>query len=323
MGSGIPPGPIEKEGQMENHALGATCALSAALAWAFAMILFKKCGERVEPLALNLFKNTVALILLAVTLCFVEGGYGAVRVYSAGDIGILVLSGFIGITLADTLFFYSLNLVGVGIVAIVNCLYAPFIIFFSWILLSERLALLQYLGAGLILFAVFITSRHAPPENRTRKQVVLGVLIGVLDMGLMAIGIVIAKPVIERTPLIWSTSIRMAGGTLFLALFIAMMPSRKSLLRVFRPSKEWKITLSGSVLGAYVALILWMEGFKDTYASVASILNQTTTIFAIILAAVFLKERFTLRKLISVTLALIGIMMVMWHDLMHYIWAVG
>ena len=287
------------------------------------MILFKKCGERVEPLALNLFKNTVALILLAVTLCFVEGGYGAVRVYSAGDIGILVLSGFIGITLADTLFFYSLNLVGVGIVAIVNCLYAPFIIFFSWILLSERLALLQYLGAGLILFAVFITSRHAPPENRTRKQVVLGVLIGVLDMGLMAIGIVIAKPVIERTPLIWSTSIRMAGGTLFLALFIAMMPSRKSLLRVFRPSKEWKITLSGSVLGAYVALILWMEGFKDTYASVASILNQTTTIFAIILAAVFLKERFTMRKLISVTLALIGIMMVMWHDLMHYIWAVG
>ena len=94
-------------------------------------------------------------------------------------IWILILSGFLGITLADTLFFYSLNLVGVGLVSIVDCLYSPFIILFSWLILLERLTLLQYLGAGMILLAVYITSGHAPPKDRTRGQLILGIFLGV------------------------------------------------------------------------------------------------------------------------------------------------
>jgi drug/metabolite transporter (DMT)-like permease len=294
--------------------IGETCALLAALAWAFAMILFKHSGEKVPPFALNLFKNAVGLLLLLPTLWLFWApgeGIGLFGAYSARDVGILFLSGFLGITLADTLFFYSLNLVGVGIVSIVDCLYSPFIILFSWIILFEKLTALQYLGAGLILFAVYITSRHDPPRDRTRGQLLLGIFLGVLNMALMAIGIVIAKPVIERTPLIESTIIRMASGTAFLALIIFALPHRRSLLAAFRPSRTWRVTVPGSVLGAYLALIFWMAGFKNTDASVAGVLNQTATIFALILAAFFLKERFTRRKLVAVSLAMTGIILVM------------
>ena len=140
---------------------------------------------------------------------------------------------------------------------------------------------------------------------------ILGVLLGTLSMALMAFGIVSAKPVIERTPLVGSTIIRVAAGTALLLPVLAASPRRRAILGAFRPSRAWKAILPGSFLGAYLSLLFWMGGFKNTYASVAGILNQTSTIFALILAALFLKEALTRRKVVAVTLALAGVVLVM------------
>ena len=58
-------------------------------------------------------------------------------------------------------------------------------------------------------------------------------------------------------------------------------------------------------------MIFWVAGFKYTDESaVAGILNQTSIIFAIILASIFLKERFTTRKLIAVIIASAGVVVI-------------
>jgi drug/metabolite transporter (DMT)-like permease len=64
------------------------------------------------------------------------------------------------------------------------------------------------------------------------------------------------------------------------------------------------------VLGAYLAMIVWIGGMKYTQASTASILNQTSAVFVLPLAAVFLHERITLRKSLAVAMALAGVMFV-------------
>jgi len=279
------------------------------------MIFFKRSGEKIHPLALNLFKNTIAIVLLVATLGIMGEGFGAISSFSKNDFWILALSGVIGITIADTLFFYSLNLCGVGIVSIVDCLYSPFIIFFAFLFLGELLTPWQLVGAGLVLAAVFITSRHAPPEGRTRKQLVAGILIGVANMALMGIGVVMARPIVEYYPMIWAVLIRMAAGTVVLALFIAALPNRRELFSVFVPRRAWKFSVTGAVLGAYLSSVLWIGGFKyadDT--SVAAILNQMASLFALVLAAVFLKEAFTGRKFFALMIALGGIVLVILCD---------
>ncbi len=295
---------------MDDSLLGASFALSAAVVWSFAMILFKQSGDKVPPLALNLFKNTVALILLSATLYARGLGFETMENNTAKDFCILALSGFLGIAVADTLFFYSLNLVGVGIVSIVDCLYSPLIILFSFLLLSEKLTALQYFGAGLVLLAVAITSRHAPPQGRTRKQIIAGVLLGVLTMGVMTFSIVFAKPVLANFSTEWATTIRMAVGTAALSIVVLFLPQRRALWSVFRPSKTWKVSLPGSVLGAYLSSLLWIAGFKYAGASVAGVLNQTSTIFALLLATLILKESFTRRKFVAMVIALGGIVLV-------------
>ena len=191
-----------------------------------------------------------------------------------------------------------------------ECLYSPFVIFFAFLLLAGALAPLQWVGAGLILLAVLIVSRHKPPEKRTRAQLIAGILIGAADMACMGFGIVIAKPILDTYSVVWASLIRMVGGTVFLFVIVLALPHRKTLFAAFRPSRVWKFTLPGAVSGAYFSLILWIAGFKYADASVAAILNQTNTIFALVLAALILKESFTRRKLAAVVIAMAGVVLV-------------
>jgi drug/metabolite transporter (DMT)-like permease len=300
---------------MTQQIVGQTCAILTALTWAFALIFFKLSGERIPPMALNLFKNVVGLVLLIATVLVLwalglEEGLVLFEKHPAREIWILLISGFIGIALADTVFFHALNLTGVGIVAIVDCLYSPSIILFSFFMLSERLGRFQWVGAAMILAAVLVSSRLAPPRHRTRGQLIGGVLLGASSMAMMGFGIVLAKPVLNTFPLIWATIIRMVAGTVSLAAVGMFLPEGLSLYSVFRPSRVWKWCIPGSILGAYASLVCWMAGFKYIEASVAGVLNQTSSIFAIVLATVILKESFDRRKLLAVTLALGGVVLV-------------
>jgi drug/metabolite transporter (DMT)-like permease len=302
-----------------NHPLGQGCALLAAVVWAYALVLFKLSGERLSPLALNLLKNTVGLTLLLITIAF-QIAFGFERFAGLGehiirDVGLLMLSGILGIAIADTLFFRALNLIGVGLISIVDCCYAPVAILFAWLLLGEKLTVFHYVGAGLIVAGVFTASHHTLPVHRTRVQIIGGMLLAVLAVGLMAFGIVMVKPILDYYPLIWATALRLVGGQCLLMLLALHGPGRRAVWSVFRPSPTWKYALPGAVLGAYVSLVLWVAGFKFTYASVAAVLNQTTVVFASILAALVLKERFGLRQIAALILALGGVVVTCYDQL--------
>ncbi|MBW7906471.1 MAG: DMT family transporter [Phycisphaerae bacterium] len=297
------------------NGFGELCALSAAAVWALAIMCFKRSGERISPVALNLFKNAVAIVLLAVTLPLTKGGLAALGGASAYDLAILAISGVIGISIADTLFFRGLNLCGVGLVSIVDCSYTPFTLFFSWLLLGEQLTPLQYAGVLLVLTGVLISTRHAPPPGRTRVQLLTGILMALSAMACMAFGIVMAKPVLTQWPTVPAAAVRIFAGTLVLVPFTLMLRERAEIWGVFVPSRAWRAAVPGSILGAYVSLLLWIAGFQYTQAAaVAAVLNQTSTVFALLLATLVLREPLGGRKLAAVSLALSGVLTVTLHE---------
>ncbi len=83
--------------------LGKILALTCALLWAVAVILFKRAGDSIRPVALNWYKTALTALLLLPFL-FVQGMGGLSR----GDLWAVLASGVLGIALADTLFFLSL-----------------------------------------------------------------------------------------------------------------------------------------------------------------------------------------------------------------------
>ena len=297
--------------------LGSVFALSSAFFWALAVILFKKAGNTFSPISLNIYKSVVAFVLIGITMVvlgipfFPDVGFRAW--------GLLILSGFVGITLADICFFTALNRLGAGMVAVVECLYLPNVLLFSFLLLNERLSTVGIIGSMLVLSAVAVGSlspeelkpeelkpSEADDETQLKRSRLSGIIAGVLAMIFLALGIVMIKDVLEQTDVFWATLVRVTSGCITLSAIVFFHPKRRQYLSEFTWSKSLLTALPASVIGNYVALLFWVAGMKYTTASRAGTLNQMSTIFIFIMAAVILKERITKQKLIAICMAVTG-----------------
>ena len=286
--------------------LGAVLSLCAAFFWASAVILYKKSGEVFSPVSLNIYKSLVALILISLTMLILEIPFFPDK--PLNDWLLLAVSGFFGITLSDLFFFMALNRLGAGLVAIVECLYLPSVIFFSFLLLGETLTTGAIIGGFLVFTAVFVgsMSRTKLDPSVIKKSSLSGILMGCLAMIFVAVGIVIIKELLDRTDVLWANFVRVAAGTASLLVYLFCHPKRKTYIRELKFSKSWLIALPASISGNYLALLCWVGGMKYTTASQAAILNQMSTIFIFILAALFLKEKITRYKTLAIALALSG-----------------
>jgi drug/metabolite transporter (DMT)-like permease len=118
------------------------------------------------------------------------------------------------------------------------------------------------------------------------------------------------KPLLEVSPLLWVTEVRLAGGIFVLLVGLLFYPKRREVLSTLAIKRGWGFTIAGSIIGAYLAMVTWLGGMKYALASVASALNQTSTLFTFIFAFIILREPLTARRVIGIILAFIGAAMV-------------
>ncbi len=289
--------------------MGELYALTCAVVWALAVVFFRRSGETVPPLALNLFRVGVSSVLFMATLAV--RGQPLLGVAPLGDYLRLAASGLIAIALADTLFHACLNRVGAGINAIVDTLYSPFVICFAFAMLGERIGPWQVAGMVLIIGGVLVATRVEAPAGTSRRTLVIGILLGVASMATLSFGIVLAKPALEHNDVLWATTVRQLASLAGLLPAALLQRQRWRTLAVFRPSASWRFTLPGTVLGSYAALLFWIAGMKHTAVGTAAVLNQTATIYILVFASLFLGERFTRRKAGAAALALAGVVLVL------------
>lgn len=296
---------------MSANYLGEALAIGAAVFWSLGLILFRLSTLQIGPIALNLLKNVVAAVLLLITVLLWPGGWRAIGAFTWNELAILCISGVIGLAVADTLFFFALGRIGVGMTSIADCMYSPMAVLFAYLLLGESLSPLQYVGGAIIVCSILVVSGGSPPAGISQAQLALWMAISALAVTLMAFGIVYARPVIRAhlhpVELVWVTNIRLIAGTVFLAILTPLTPERRTALLVFRPGRVWRTCLPAAFIGTYLCMLCWVSGFGFAQAGVAALLNQTSVIFSLLLAAWLLREPLTGQKLLAVCIAMIGI----------------
>jgi drug/metabolite transporter (DMT)-like permease len=141
-------------------------------------------------------------------------------------------------------------------------------------------------------------------------EIRLGLLLAVLSMVLMALGIVIAKPVLNRANAWWAAWVRVAGGTALLVVQVGLSRSRARSVRLLCPGRGWLLLMPTALIGGFLSMILWILGMKHTQTSIASVLNQLSALFTLPLAALLLREPLTWRRVVAVLLGITGAVMV-------------
>lgn len=288
----------------QNSMAGILYSLGAAFFWSIAVILFRKSGDTMSPVSLNLFKCLIALALLVPTLVVL--GIPFFPECPASDWWILALSGIVGVTVADLFFFASLSRLGASLSAVVGCLYLPTVILLSYLFLDERLGPNGLIGGAFVLAALIVSSLHGKGAAVGKRDFVIGLMLGFLGILGLVVGILLVKEILNRSDVAWATTIRLFFAFLGMMVLMAFHPQRRRFWKEMMPSDSWRWAVPASITGNYFALLCWLAGMKYTFVSLAAILNQLSTIMIFILAALFLGERITVNRSISIALAVVG-----------------
>jgi drug/metabolite transporter (DMT)-like permease len=268
--------------------LGEICALLAPFAWSVAVILFKR-SDGAPAASLNLFKNSFALVLLTVTLAGM--GVGVPLDRPVGDWLRLFGSALLGLALADTLLFEALRRIGAGRLAVVETVYAPVVVLTSWLLLGEVPTAPFLGGAAAVVCGIALATVQRGALSAGQRGHWIGTLYGVAAISLSGLGVVLVKPVLERSHLFEVTWTRLCIGLVGQLLWIALRGSWREAGAAFRPSRLWRTLVPASFVGTYLSLVLWLGGYKWADASVAAVLNQMATVYTLVLAWAVLRER--------------------------------
>ena len=286
--------------------MGDLYAVITAVCWSSAVILFDISTKNFTAIQLNVLKNFIGVFgfILTIILFSIPSPN-----FSQQDIFTLALSGFLGILIADGLFLESLRRLGSGISAVVSTIYTPTVFIIAYILFNETINLHSYIGGVLVLGGITI-SVFQPPKTIKKRDLYIGILFGIMANILTAYSVLIIKPIMKNNSVIYVALYRFSIGFIFGILINILKSGIKQVIQKFKQGLTNQYVILGAFLGTYLSVIFWLAGYKYTLAGRAAIYNQLSTVFIIILARVFLKEPMTSKKIIGVSLAIFGAMIV-------------
>ncbi|MGF7008555.1 DMT family transporter [Aminobacter sp. BE322] len=172
-------------------------ALGAAVCWAMTGLISAGPAGHLGAPAFNRVRQVFVTVMLALYVL----ATGAWRELDASNVGPLLLSGFVGIFIGDTLLFAALNRLGPRRSGILFALNAPIAALLGWLALGEGLSQTAIAGIGLtvagVLLAILFGKRRAQLHEweAVKGPLWIGVALGLGAATGQAIGSIIARPV--------------------------------------------------------------------------------------------------------------------------------
>ena len=228
--------------------VGEAAALTAALLWAAATLMFGKLGKQLAPLVLNIVKGLFAIAFLAITLALqqiVSTSNFTLSLPTDAAV-LLLLSGAIGIGLGDTAYFSAINTLGARKALLLETLAPPVAAILAWVFLSEQLSVTSVIGILLTLIGIaWVVSERVPGTDQTKQGA--GIRFALLAVFCQAAGAVLSRSALDGTVVapLWSSLIRLFAGLVFMGVLALVWPHQ---LGDYQPTAELSVSsLEGSV----------------------------------------------------------------------------
>lgn len=282
---------------------GILSALLSACSWAFGTITFERIGKVVPFVGITFLKGVFSIVLMTLLLLATDG----ICPIGWWEFSFLALSGIIGITVGDSLFFKSLQDLGAKTQVVFFLLGQILTMALSLLFLEELLSIEQYIGAFILLGGVIVTTWGSQTNQPNKAR---GILFGLISMTCFSISSIMVKAAIADVPVITATFYRMAFGTVFTLAYGLASKNFACWIRPLKDKKLLGLFALNVIVITYGGFLLSMTSIKFISVSLASVLSATEPIFVLGLAFIIMKEKATKRELIGTTVTLAGLFMI-------------
>lgn len=286
--------------------LGSLAALISAAAWAFGSILFRRLANEVSPLGMTLGKGIIGILYLGIATLLIVREPVANR-----SILLLGVSGLLGIALGDTFFFKALIDLGPRLTVLLGTLGPVFTVILAVFFLQERPSLLSWLGILLTICGVTYVLWERTPRKELKENRISGIKYALLSALCMSLGIIFAKMGVASISALQGTLIRLSGAVVGLTLWGCATGDLKNWLIPFRNPRLLKFTFYTVFVVIFGGFWLFLVALKYVEASIATILNSTSPLFILPMAAFTLKEKISSQAIIGAVVAVIGIALIL------------
>jgi drug/metabolite transporter (DMT)-like permease len=286
---------------------GELAALSAALIWAIASVIYTGVGRQLSPLVLNLVKGLIAIVLLIATLLLTGNLFPTV---DSRSLALLLLSGAVGIGFGDTAYFGALNCIGPRRTLVLESLSPPLAAVLALIFLQEQLPSAAWVGIVLTVFGVTWVVLERSREATTPAVFPLrGIVLGLLAAGGQAGGAVMSRAALAGTDInpLWSTFIRLVGGVAILLLWLGVLRQSIRVLQPLRSQRLFMVVAGTAFVSTYLGIWLQQLSLKYAPAGVAQSLSATSPLFVIPIAVIFAGDKVSARAVLGVLVAIAGV----------------
>jgi len=285
---------------------GELAALAAALLWAVAAVIYGRMGQQVPPLGLNLAKGLIAIALLSMTL-LIQGD--TVPTMKSSSLGLLLLSGIVGIGLGDTVYFEALRDLGARRALLLETLAPPVAALLALGVLQETLALGSWLGMILTIAGVaWVISERLPGSPAHLAHPLRGVGFGLLAAIGQAGGVVLSRAALAGTGInpLWAAWLRISAGVLLLLLWGLARRQLAQWFKGFNSRRLLTALVLAAFSGTYLGIWLQQVALKYTAAGIAQTLTATSPLFVLPIAAA-MGDIISIRAVLGVLIAVAGI----------------
>jgi len=289
---------------MRTDLIGIYSALLSAASWALGAILFKKISENISPFGMTLAKGLIGCVLLGIVY-YIEG----ISMLPTNVLIILFVSGVIGISVGDTLFFASLRNLGPKTQVILFMFGQVITAILGIVIFMEYPTPVQYAGISLTLIgvsSVLWTKIYSSSSNISTS--IKGVVYGLLAMILFSLSLILVKSVMDEISTIGATFYRILSGTVGIMAFGLFGNQIKDWVTPFKGDIKMILFFVMSVtIVMFGGFWLSLVAIKYINIGVASALNATEPLFVLPFAYFIMKEKIEKIEIFGAVCSVMGI----------------
>ena len=317
---------------MNNNSahLGDIVAFGTTLSWSLGIFPFTEAARRLGPNAVNHFRLVLAVLFLTIiSIIFLPTSL--VELFTSPQTEHWIyfgLSGVVGLALGDYFGFTSFAILGARVGSIFSTLATAAALITAYFVIGERINLIGIIGILITIGGVIwlTMSRRSQSEMKDHEHgnVKLGVVFGVLSAVCQGVGVVLAnkgftyKQAEGDLAFFHATWLRMISATVIIYIITISRGKLKEITQPVLDNKNNGIiyTLGGTIFGPVigVSLSMYAVSLLQDKPSIAQTIFSLVPVFVLPLSYLFYKEKITARAILGATIAIIGVMILIWRE---------